>query len=504
MKGLHFQQYSPVSPERTTRVDIACFIGFVKFRNVDIPAHITEWLCQREWLAYPGFKSNFYRESALQLRDVPVPIESWDEFATLFAWQERNISGDLYSATYLGAAVNAFFAQGGRKCYVIACGEPFSYTQTHATRSIAINALLPGFPSVLNANKNDRNTWHGLGHLLGLNDVAFVSMPDLCDIYRNDLTEIDVVNNSPSDAPEQFVECSNETITALADTSLQGISAPVLSQDHFREWEDAVKRAVAFIETHRRDVQLVLSYPLLENPIAQPVATTIESAFLQLNYPWVKTDYSAQLPQNLEPGEGSIIGLLASNALQRGTYRSAVALKQQYIYDTEPALSLVDMRAESPGNSSTLKLEDRISLWQRDYQGIKLRSDVTTSASTVYRSASINRTFSMLLKIVRAFGNDLLFESNGENLWRSVKAKFTTILRSLYELGAIDGKSEEDAFSVRCDRSIMTQNDIDNGRIIVEIAVNIAASIETIIVSMSTLQNGDVQLTSLGVREAAS
>jgi hypothetical protein len=57
-----------------------------------------------------------------------VPIDSWEVFDHLFAWERRplNETGRL-GTTYLGAAVRSFFAQGGRKCYVIRAGEPWVY-----------------------------------------------------------------------------------------------------------------------------------------------------------------------------------------------------------------------------------------------------------------------------------------------------------------------------------------------------------------------------------------
>jgi phage tail sheath protein FI len=52
-------------------------------------------------------------------------------------------------------------------------------------------------------------------------------------------------------------------------------------------------------------------------------------------------------------------------------------------------------------------------------------------------------------------------------------------------VGALAGHNANDAFTVRCDRSTMTQNDVDNGRLMVEISVRPAASIERITVVLN-------------------
>jgi uncharacterized protein len=40
-------------------------------------------------------------------------------------------------------------------------------------------------------------------------------------------------------------------------------------------------------------------------------------------------------------------------------------------------------------------------------------------------------------------------------------------LLTLFQRGAFEGTRPEDAYFVRCDRTTMTQNDIDNGRLVI-------------------------------------
>ena len=42
----------------------------------------------------------------------------------------------------------------------------------------------------------------------------------------------------------------------------------------------------------------------------------------------------------------------------------------------------------------------------------------------------------------------------------------TTFLRTVWRSGALMGVTEDEAFFVKCDRTTMTQNDLDNGRLI--------------------------------------
>ena len=57
-----------------------------------------------------------------------------------------------------------------------------------------------------------------------------------------------------------------------------------------------------------------------------------------------------------------------------------------------------------------------------------------------------------------------VFEPNGDALWANVRRTIEDFLLNEWQSGALLGEKPEKAFFVRCDRSTMTQNDLDNGR----------------------------------------
>jgi phage tail sheath protein FI len=64
-----------------------------------------------------------------------------------------------------------------------------------------------------------------------------------------------------------------------------------------------------------------------------------------------------------------------------------------------------------------------------------------------------------------------VFEPNGERLWANIRDTVTGFLFNEWVSGALLGDKPEQAFFVRCDRSTMTQNDLDCGRLICLIGV---------------------------------
>ena len=65
----------------------------------------------------------------------------------------------------------------------------------------------------------------------------------------------------------------------------------------------------------------------------------------------------------------------------------------------------------------------------------------------------------------------VVFEPNAEPLWARVKRTISNFLTLVWRNGALEGTKPEEAYFVKCDRTTMTQTDIDNGRLIVVIGV---------------------------------
>src|SRR5215207_1891639 len=147
---------APAAIEAANRADVALFAGFVPRRKDEngvptpIPNSLLRWLGERGWLDYryldargvvvkdfPRGISPYAKPDDVidDLRNLPVVVDSWAVFDALFAWDARQLTPEsefladgLVGDTYLGAAVRAFFAQGGRKCYVVRVGDPFMVT----------------------------------------------------------------------------------------------------------------------------------------------------------------------------------------------------------------------------------------------------------------------------------------------------------------------------------------------------------------------------------------
>jgi hypothetical protein len=500
----------------TGRVDVACFVGLVRvLAGATVPA------ASASWLRTLGYSS----AQIAAIQDVPVLLESWAAFNSIF---DSGGSGADFGTDYLAATVCSFFAQGGRRCYVVRVGDPVAPTDDDAAKAAKLAALLPN----INYSPNDATTRTGVCSLSVLEDVSFVVTPDLPALCASAPTgAIGQIPAVPT-GPEEFVECAQADVTPQ-QYRVYTATAPRLTTTDYAGWAGSIAAILNYLvsgtirnELNLREMQLVAAFPLpqemdaaaaAENPSSEDLAqdihaiihaqmpeftvpngvvtsANISSAFLQLGYPWLKTTTSNVLLESLEPPDGVLTGLLARNALKRGTFTSATKIAPSAVYDVWPALPAQELKSSSTplvwNNTSPKPLIERLSLFGFTPTGLRLLSDVTAYPGESYRSAPVNRLVSVICRAARLNGQSAIFDNNGPALWGRVQRSLQNLMTSLWSLNALNGASVADAFSVRCDQSTMTQNDLDNGRLLAKVTFAAASTIETISVTLAMQTGG--------------
>ena len=83
-----------------------------------------------------------------------------------------------------------------------------------------------------------------------------------------------------------------------------------------------------------------------------------------------------------------------------------------------------------------------------------------------------------------------MFEPNDERLWARVNQTITQFLVTEWRNGALMGTKPSEAFFVKVDRTTMTQNDIDNGRLICIIGLAVVKPAEFVIFRLTQFQGG--------------
>ena len=86
-----------------------------------------------------------------------------------------------------------------------------------------------------------------------------------------------------------------------------------------------------------------------------------------------------------------------------------------------------------------------------------------------YKYVNVRRLTTYIEQSLESGLQWVVFEPNNPTLWASIRLTVANFLNRLWQQGAFVGSSPQQAYFVKCDATTMTQNDIDNGRINIQI-----------------------------------
>jgi phage tail sheath protein FI len=119
-------------------------------------------------------------------------------------------------------------------------------------------------------------------------------------------------------------------------------------------------------------------------------------------------------------------------------------------------------------------------------RGLRLWGGRTLSSDPEWKYINVRRLFLFLEQSIERGMQFAVFEPNNETLWATVKQSIGNFLIGVWRDGGLEGVTEEEAFFVRVGYNVtMSQTDIDNGRLIVELGVAPVKPAEFVIIRIS-------------------
>ncbi len=195
-----------------------------------------------------------------------------------------------------------------------------------------------------------------------------------------------------------------------------------------------------------------------------------DSSRAALYYPWVtvpnplarpgRDDIEAEI--NLPPS-GFICGIYARNDTEQSVSKA-------------PANEVVRgaLRFESDVNFAQQRLLNPLGINCLRYlsgRGYRVWGARTASSDPEFKYVNVRRFFLYLEASIDRGTQWAVFENNGPRLWANIRETVEAFLYNEWVSGNLLGATQEEAYFVRCDRSTMTQNDLDNGRLICLVGV---------------------------------
>lgn len=194
-----------------------------------------------------------------------------------------------------------------------------------------------------------------------------------------------------------------------------------------------------------------------------------DSKYAALYYPWIQAYDPVSKKQINVPPSGHICGIYARSDIERGVHKAPANEKINGALDLEKTGSFA--RIITKGQQEVLNPKGINCIIPFPGRGIRVWGARTISSNSLWKYVNVRRLFIYIEKSIENGTQWVVFEPNNERLWGRVRATITQFLTGVWRDGALMGTKPEEAFFVKCDRSTMTQDDIDNGRLICIIGI---------------------------------
>jgi len=249
-----------------------------------------------------------------------------------------------------------------------------------------------------------------------------------------------------------------EAIKAIDEISL------ILAPDEVRGGMRPVSEAILDQCEQLKDRFAIVSSDQGLSDVA-PIQPTRDTSYGAFYYPWIRIYDPSINDTRLIPATGHVAGIYARTDIERGVHKAPA---------NEVIRGAVDLEFPIPKGNQDI-LNPRGVNCARDFRsdgrGIRMWGARTMSSNAEWKYINVRRLFLFVEESIDEGTQWVVFEPNDEPLWARVSRGITNFLNSVWRSGALMGVTQEEAFFVKCDRTTMTQDDIDNGRLICYIGI---------------------------------
>lgn len=177
---------------------------------------------------------------------------------------------------------------------------------------------------------------------------------------------------------------------------------------------------------------------------------------------------------------GHMLGIIARTDTTRGVHKAPANEVVRGILQFETKLGKGEQDILNPLHVNCFRD------FREENRGLRIYGARVATSDPEFKYVNVRR---LLLFIEQSLDIGLqwaVFEPNDQPLWDTVKQSVSNFLTTVWRSGALAGLKQEEAFFVNIGFNItMTQDDVDNGRMIVEIGVAPVKPAEFVIVRIS-------------------
>jgi phage tail sheath protein FI len=210
-----------------------------------------------------------------------------------------------------------------------------------------------------------------------------------------------------------------------------------------------------------------------------------DSKYAALYYPWLTIP--DPMPANLAnigtfalPPSGHVLGVIARTDEDRGVHKAPANEVMMGITGLTRTLQQSEQDVLNPSPVNINVIRD----FRPDGRSIRIWGARCITSDQEYKYLNVRRLLNYLEQSIERGLQWVVFEPNAEPLWARVTQTVSNFLTDTWRAGALEGTDPTQGYFVKCDRTTMTQSDIDNGRLICLVGVAPVKPAEFVIIRL--------------------
>jgi len=211
-----------------------------------------------------------------------------------------------------------------------------------------------------------------------------------------------------------------------------------------------------------------------------------DTKYAAIYYPRVITLDPLTNQNVVVPPSGHIAGIYARVDETRGVYKAPANEVIAGIDALQVKLSKGDQDVLNPFPVDVNCLRD----FTAQSRGLRVYGARCITSDNEWKYINVRRLFIFLEHSLDIGTQWAVFEPNSPALWARLTQSVEAFLTSAWKSGALMGSKASEAFFVRCDQTTMTQDDLENGRLIMIVGVAPVYPAEFVIIRIGQWAGG--------------
>jgi phage tail sheath protein FI len=207
-----------------------------------------------------------------------------------------------------------------------------------------------------------------------------------------------------------------------------------------------------------------------------------DSKFAALYWPWVKS-FDPVSGQNIHvPPSGHMAGIWARSDATRGVHKAPANEVIRGAVDLELRITKAEHDLLNPVGINVLRAFPG--------RGIRVWGARTLSSDASWRYINVRRLFNYIEGSILQGTQWVVFEPNDPELWGRMIRTINSFLYRVWSDGALFGRTQEQAFYVKCDDETNPSETIEAGQVVCEVGIAPVKPAEFVVFRLAQLPTG--------------